>query len=295
MLQRLAAAGIAAALTACTGTAAQTSPTPAGSQSVQAAGGAYVTPEAAALDQLSPAAGPAPQQFAQATAPRALTPAEEVAAAAQESDQNVVESTPLPSGPVSSGPNYPQAVPAQDQAGAASAAAPGPAPQPAAEDPNTYDEKTVLGAATGLFGEGAEGLGRVIERIFADLGRPNAYIVGKEGGGALIVGLRYGDGTLYHKIEGEQKVHWTGPSVGFDIGGDASKAFVLVYNLYDTQEIFKRYPAMEGKLYFIGGFAVSYHQRDDVIIVPVRLGAGWRLGANIGYYHFTKDRKYIPF
>ena len=265
-------------------------------QSVQAAGGAYVSPEAAALDRLSPAAGPQ-QQYVQANAPRSLTPAEEVAAAAQESDTNVVESTPLPAGPVSGAPAYPQAASpqaARSQA-PAEAAGPGPTPQPAVEDPNTYDEKTVLGAATGLFGEGAEGLGRVIERIFADLGRPNAYIVGKEGGGAIIVGLRYGDGTLYHKVEGEQKVHWTGPSVGFDIGGDASKAFVLVYNLYDSQEIFKRYPAMEGKLYLIGGFSVSYHQRDDVIVVPVRLGAGWRLGANIGYYHFTKDRKYVPF
>jgi hypothetical protein len=32
-----------------------------------------------------------------------------------------------------------------------------------------------------------------------------------------------------------------------------------------------------------------------VILVPVRLGAGWRLAANIGYIHYSKDRNYIPF
>jgi hypothetical protein len=159
----------------------------------------------------------------------------------------------------------------------------------------TYDQKSVIGAAEGVFGKGTEGLGRVMERIFKDLGRPNAYIAGREIGGAVIVGLRYGDGTLYHKVEGEQKIHWTGPSVGFDLGGDASKSFVLVYHLNDMQDIYKRYPAIEGKVYFIGGFSVNYHQNGNVILVPVRLGAGWRLAANIGYIHYTKDRTYFPF
>jgi hypothetical protein len=166
---------------------------------------------------------------------------------------------------------------------------------PAQTEQNTYDQTTVMRAATGVFGEGAEGLGKVVERIFADLGRPNGYIVGQEFGGALIGGLRYGDGQLFHKVEGERKVHWTGPSVGFDIGGDAAKAFVLVYNLYDSQDIFQRFPQVEGKVFFIGGFAVSYLQRGNVVLAPIRLGAGWRLGANIGYMKITADRAFFPF
>jgi hypothetical protein len=167
--------------------------------------------------------------------------------------------------------------------------------QPGQTDQNTYDKETVMKGAEGVFGKGAEGVGKVIEKIFADLGRPTAYIVGQEAGGAFIGGLRYGDGMLYHKVEGEQKVHWTGPSVGFDIGGDASKSFTLVYNLNDTQDVFQRYPAVEGKAYFVGGASVNYHQRGNIIMAPVRLGAGWRLGANIGYLHYTKDRTYNPF
>lgn len=159
---------------------------------------------------------------------------------------------------------------------------------------NTYDKQTVLGAATGVFGAGAEGLATLIERAFADYGRPNAYIVGQEGSGAVIVGLRYGNGTLYHKVEGEQPVHWTGPSVGFDLGGDASKVFTLVYQLYDTELIYQRFPSIEGKVYFVGGFTMNYHQSNDIILAPIHLGAGWRLGANIGYLHYTKKRTFIP-
>ncbi len=170
-----------------------------------------------------------------------------------------------------------------------------PGGQPGQTAQNTYDKDTVIKGAEGVFGKGAEGVGKVIEKIFADLGRPTGYIVGQEAGGAFIGGLRYGDGILYHKVEGEQKVHWTGPSVGFDIGGDASKSFTLVYNLNDTQDIFQRYPAVEGKVYFIGGFSVNYHQRGNIILAPVRLGAGWRLGVNIGYLNYTKERTYIPF
>jgi hypothetical protein len=160
---------------------------------------------------------------------------------------------------------------------------------------NTFDRDTVMKEATGFFGKGAEGIGKVVEKLFSELGQPNGYIVGEEVGGAFIGGLRYGDGTLFHKVEGQQKIHWTGPSVGFDIGGDASKSFTLIYNLNDTQDIFQRFPAVEGKVYFIGGFSVNYHQRGNVILAPIRLGAGWRLGVNIGYLNYTKERTFIPF
>lgn len=186
----------------------------------------------------------------------------------------------------------PAAAPAQAQTAAPAAPTAGTAQQNA---DNTYDEDSVLAAASGAFGKGAEEVGKVIEKIFADHGRPNGYIVGTEGGGAFIVGLRYGNGTLYHKVEGEQPIHWTGPSLGPDVGGDVSRTFTLIYHLYDTNELYKRFPAIEGKVYLIGGFTVSYHQRDNIVVVPVRLGAGWRLGANLGYINFTKERRYLPF
>src|SRR3546814_443877 len=120
-------------------------------------------------------------------------------------------------------------------------------------------------------------------------------LAGREASGAFVVGLRYGSGTLFHKIEGQRDVYWTGPSVGFDVGGNASKSFVLVYNLYDTQELFNRFPAGEGAAYLVGGFTASYLRRGDVVLIPIRLGVGYRLGANIGYMKFTEKQNWLPF
>src|SRR3546814_7399002 len=67
---------------------------------------------------------------------------------------------------------------------------------------STYDEGTIIDEAKGFFGQSTEAVAKVIEKVFADLGRPNAYIAGEELSAALIGGLRYGDGTLHHKLLG---------------------------------------------------------------------------------------------
>jgi hypothetical protein len=159
----------------------------------------------------------------------------------------------------------------------------------------TYEEGDVVGAAEGVFGKGAAGLAGLIEKIFKEQGRPNAYIAGREAGGAIVVGLRYGSGTLFHKIEGQRKVYWTGPSVGFDLGANAAKTFVLVYNLEDSQDLYRRFPAAEGDVYVIGGFTASYLRRGNIVLIPIRLGVGWRLGANLGYMRFSEKGRWLPF
>lgn len=159
----------------------------------------------------------------------------------------------------------------------------------------TYGEDDLIGAAEGVFGKGAEGLAKLIEDLLKEQGEPNGYIVGREAGGAFIVGARYGSGTLHHKVEGTQPVYWTGPSVGFDVGASAANTFVLVYNLYDTEELFKRFPAGEGQAYFVGGLHASYLRRGDVVLIPIRVGAGLRLGVNAGYMKFSKEQKWSPF
>jgi hypothetical protein len=159
----------------------------------------------------------------------------------------------------------------------------------------TYAQDDVVAAAEGVFGKGAEGLAKIIEKILKDQGRPNAYIAGREISGAVVVGLRYGSGTLYHKVEGQMPIFWTGPSVGFDLGGNGAKSFVLVYNLYDSADIFRRFPQAEGTAYVVGGFTASYLRRGDVVLIPIRLGVGWRLGVNVGYMNITKTSKWMPF
>lgn len=167
---------------------------------------------------------------------------------------------------------------------------------PAALTPSeSYQEDDLIGAAEGVFGKGAEGLAGMIEKILKDQGRPNAYIAGREASGAFVVGLRYGSGTLNHKVEGRREVYWTGPSIGFDVGGNASNTFVLVYNLYDTQDLYHRFPAAEGTAYLVGGFTASYLRWGSVVLIPIRLGVGYRLGVNAGYMKFTEKRNWLPF
>ncbi len=166
---------------------------------------------------------------------------------------------------------------------------------PAQTDASTYRKDDLIGAAEGVFGKGAQGLAGIIEDILRKQGEPNGYITGREAGGAVAVGLRYGSGTLHHKVEGNMPVYWTGPSVGFDLGANAANAFVLVYNLNDTKELYERFPAGEGQAYLVGGFQVSYLRKGDVVLIPVRAGAGLRLGVNIGYMKFSHKQRWVPF
>lgn len=160
---------------------------------------------------------------------------------------------------------------------------------------NTFDQKSVMNAASDFLGGGSEALAKLVEKAFKEQGRPNGYIIGTEGSAALIVGVRYGDGTLSHKIEGDSRVYWKGPSIGFDVGGNASRVFALVYNLHDVNDLYQRIPAVEGSFYYIGGFGMNYQQRGGLIIAPIRVGVGLRAGVNIGYLHFSKKRSWIPF
>ncbi len=160
---------------------------------------------------------------------------------------------------------------------------------------DTYDQDSIIKDAVGWFGKGSEGLAKVVEKAFKEHGRPNGYIKGEEAGGAISVGLRYGNGTLVLKSGGKRTVHWQGPSIGFDLGANASKVFVLVYHLPSSDSIYQRFPAVDGSFYYVGGAGINYQQRDNIILAPIRLGVGLRAGASIGYVHYTKTKTLNPF
>jgi hypothetical protein len=168
---------------------------------------------------------------------------------------------------------------------------------PAFASEDTYSEDEIVHAAGNFFGAGAEGLATVVRHAFADNGRPNGYIKGNEGSGAIGVGLRYGNGemTLKHFGDSQRRVYWRGPSVGFDTGGNASKVFTLIYNMTEPDQIYRRFPGVEGSAYFIGGVGVNYQRADGITLAPMRAGVGLRLGANIGYLAYSRERHILPF
>lgn len=164
-----------------------------------------------------------------------------------------------------------------------------------AQQQDTFDPEEILAAATGFFGTTTEGLAEVIQKAFAEKGRPNAYIAGEEASGALVVGLRYGRGSLVRKKGSGREVFWQGPSVGFDFGGNASKVFTLVYHLESNEELFQRIPGVDGSFYFVAGVGMNYQQTGNLILAPIRTGVGLRAGANVGYLDYTKEHSWNPF
>jgi|Transcript_57997 hypothetical protein len=169
-------------------------------------------------------------------------------------------------------------------------------PAAAADDKGgTYDEDSILKAATDFFGQTTEGLAKVIEKAFKEQGRPNAYIKGEEAGAAITVGLRYGDGELITKAGGSARVYWAGPSIGFDLGANAAKVFTLVYRLPQIGAIYQRFPGVDGSLYYIGGAGINYQRLNGITLAPIRLGVGLRAGASVGYIHYRREKSINPF
>ena len=164
----------------------------------------------------------------------------------------------------------------------------------AAQD-DTFDLPIVLAEASDFFGETSHGLATIIERVFADLGKPNGFIKGEEVSGAFVFGLRYGRGTFHRKDAETVRVFWQGPSIGYDFGGNASRAFVLVYDLEHFEQLLQCYPGVDGSFYFVAGLGVNYQRRGDVTLAPIRTGVGLRAGANVGYLHMTAEHSWIPF
>jgi hypothetical protein len=158
-----------------------------------------------------------------------------------------------------------------------------------------YSPNELVNAGHQFFGTISQGLANVIERAVSNWGQPNGYILGQEAGGAVVAGLRYGDGTLYTKNAGDLRVYWQGPSVGLDWGGEGARTMMLVYNLPRTDAVYQRFAGIDGSAYLIGGFGMTALTANKIVVVPIRSGVGLRLGANIGYLKFTPNATWNPF
>lgn len=160
---------------------------------------------------------------------------------------------------------------------------------------DTYSADELVEKGGAFFGSVAQGLASVVERAVSQYGLPNGYILGEEAGGALFAGARFGEGTLYTRNQGEHPLFWQGPSIGFDVGGDGSKVMMLVYNLNAVQQVYGRYPGVDGTAYIVGGVGMTVMKYGDVVIVPIRSGLGIRAGISVGYLKFTQEPTWNPF
>jgi len=169
---------------------------------------------------------------------------------------------------------------------------PGSPPPPPPE--SRYSPGELVEAGNRFFGGVSRGLASVVEKAVSQWGLPNGYVLGQEGGGAFIGGLRFGEGTLYTKNAGDLRVYWQGPTVGWDFGGEGARTMMLVYNLPATDAIYQRFGGVDGSAYFVGGFGMTVLTANNIVLIPIRSGVGLRLGANIGYLKFTPQATWNP-
>jgi hypothetical protein len=160
---------------------------------------------------------------------------------------------------------------------------------------DTFSADEILKTGGDFFGSVSQGLASVVEKAVSQFGLPNGYILGDEGSGAFILGARYGEGTLYTRNQGDYSLFWQGPSIGFDAGGDGSKVMMLVYNLSSTNDIYARYPGVDGSAYIVGGLGMTVMKHGNVVVVPIRSGVGLRAGISVGYLRFTDQPTWNPF
>lgn len=244
----------------------------AASPPAASAGATAKTPPPAAVAAAPQAPAPKPQQSAAAAPPVASVPPPAAA--------NVPPPLPAPS-PPSSAAGAPPSWSTTTTVTAGS------------DEGFTVDE--IMLASTGFFGKVSAGLGGIIEHAFSSVGRPTGYILGTEGGGAFLAGLRYGSGTLYMRAGQTMPIHWHGPSVGYDIGAAGAKVMFLIYRLREPEQMHNAFTGVEGSAFVVGGVGFTMLTNGDVQMAPIRSGIGLRVGASLGYLRFTKKPTWNPF
>lgn len=276
----------------------QTPPLPRSGQMPQMAS---ATPEESASPNVpwSPNVAKALRAPANGQQTKAATPAEP-AAPAPSSAQQTKTASAAPA-PLSIKPPAP--APSSQDSKAASLKPPVndalPLPEPSSAASAGYSADEIRNAGKGVFGTLTSEFAAVVNHAFDTFGQPNAYIVGDEGGGAFLAGLRYGKGTLFARVNGVQippaDIFWQGPSLGADIGATGSRALFLVYNLNEVPGLYRRFPGIDGSAYVAGGFGMTVYRSSNMLIVPIRTGLGLRLGASLAYLKFTDHASLNPF
>ena len=163
------------------------------------------------------------------------------------------------------------------------------------ESNDTFSSEEIIGQGHQFFGKTTRGVAEAVEYVFQSQGRPSAYIVGEEGSGAFVGGLRFGEGTIYYKNGAKKRIFWQGPSIGFDFGGNGSRTLTLVYNSQSPEDLYSRFAGVEGSAYLVGGLGVNFQRKDEIVMAPIRTGLGARIGANVGYLKYSKRPTWNPF
>lgn len=150
-------------------------------------------------------------------------------------------------------------------------------------------------AASKFLGATADSMDAIVDSSFNRYGTPSAVIHGEEFSVSAAICLRYGRGTLEFSDGRSYPVYWRGPTAGVDVGATGVKSFALIYNVESPEQLHKRIPNVDGSLIALGGVALNYMQRGNIIIAPMRVGFGYQIGISLVYLKFSTEGGWWPF
>ncbi len=75
------------------------------------------------------------------------------------------------------------------------------------ERPQRFAPEQLVDSGHRFFGTVSRGLAQVVEEATRRWGQPNAYVLGQEASGAFVAGARFGEGTMYTRNAGDQRIY----------------------------------------------------------------------------------------
>jgi hypothetical protein len=176
------------------------------------------------------------------------------------------------------------------------------------KDNTTFSQDEVL-SAVGQIASGASDLGEELAKgiagVIAHLGNPTGIIVGSEGQGAFFVGYRKGAGQVIFKATqstaSAQQLYWRAPSIGFNVGGSASRVAILIYGITDYNKLMQKFGSVEGSFHSFAGGSISYLNNlkgdpaANAQLAYVAIGIGLDAGVAIEDLTFSQKDNWMPF
>ena len=145
----------------------------------------------------------------------------------------------------------------------------------------TTSRNDILRLVEGVFDTASKTVSLPIERSLALFGEPNAYIVGGELSGSLVVGGRHGSGELRFADGAPEPVIWSALSVGIGLGADYGRVIMLVYGLDRREDVFGVYASLGGSAHFLAGANATILASSRARIVLISSGLGLRLSGDL--------------
>ena len=168
--------------------------------------------------------------------------------------------------------------------------------QPARADaPPPFSLDEIVDSGHRFFGAVSRGLAEGVQEAGRRWGLPNGYILGQEASAAFVGGLRYGEGKMYTRNAGDQKVYLARSVGRLRRGRGRRPHHDAGLQPAGRAAIFRRFGGIDGSAYFVGGFGFTALGADGIVVVPIRTGVGARLGVNISYLKFTPRATWNPF